>query len=564
LSAEQRANDLAEMARDGVDVLVIGGGITGAGIALDASLRGYRVGLVERGDFASGTSGQSTKLVHGGIRYLPQGDVSLVREALVERGRLLANAPHLVHPREFVLPLYSSSRRPVGLPIAPPWGIGLGEILNLGLSLYDTLAGHANIASHRRISREDVLRRAPGLLPNGITRGFLYTDGQTDDTRLTLAVMRSAADVGALVANYAEVVGFDQRAGRLAAAQVRLRARGDDGCEIVIPARHIVNATGVFAERVEALTGASPLLDIQPSKGVHLVVRHESLAMTSDAVVLPETSDGRILFLVPWRSRIIIGTTDTGSGDLDRPRADATDVDYLLAHVNRSVSRPLSRAEIVSTYAGYRPLLRLRHARTPSRLSRSHVIVDAPSGLISISGGKLTTYRAMAQEVVDRIDDREGQHRPCLTATWPLAGAVGWPAALPALAERGARLGLPFSTIVHLGASYGTLASDVLDRIESDPSLAAPLDPELPATLAEADYAIAAEQALTLADILDRRLRLSIEAADYGQGAAPLVAAHLARALGWDDATRVATVAAYAAIAETHRAGLVEPIAASA
>ncbi len=564
LTAEQRAADLEAMARGGVDVLVIGGGITGAGIALDAALRGYRVGLVERDDFASGTSGWSTKLIHGGIRYLPQGDVPLVREALIERGRLLANAPHLAHPLAFVLPLYTMSRRPVGLPVAPPWGVGLSAILDMGLSLYDTLAGRANVAHHRRISRDEVIRRAPCLLPNGLTRGFLYADGQTDDTRLTLAIVRSAADVGALVANHASVTGFEQSGDRLIAARVRLNAPGEGSRELVIPAAHIVNATGVFAERVEALTGATPLLDIQPSKGAHLVLRRDALAMTNDAVVLPETADGRIIFVVPWRSRVIVGTTDTGGGDLDRPVANDDDVRYLLDHLNRSVRRPLARDEIVSTYAGYRPLLRLRHARTPSRLSRTHAIVESASGLISISGGKLTTYRIMAQEVVDRIDARDGSRRPCLTKKWPIAGAAGWPAALPGLRARAARLGLPFETVVHLGDSYGSLASDVLDRIEADPALAAPLDPDLPATLAEVEYAVSVEQAFTVADVLERRLRLSIEAADHGLAAAPLVADHLTRRLGWDDALRSAQIAAYAATAAMHGAGLDEPLAAGA
>src|SRR5215472_989226 len=253
MTAEQRAIDLDAMAREGVDVLVIGGGITGAGIALDAATRGYRVGLVEKNDFASGTSSWSTKLVHGGIRYLPQGDVALVREALIERGRLLANAPHLVHPLRFVLPLYDSSRKPVGLPVALPGGFGLSPTLDLGLAMYDMLAGRQNVARHRRINRAEVMRLAPCLRPDGLRTGFLYYDGQTDDTRLTLAVIRSAAEAGALVANHATVAGFERGAGNaLNAVQVRLSAPGENGREVVIPARHIVNATGIFAEQVEA------------------------------------------------------------------------------------------------------------------------------------------------------------------------------------------------------------------------------------------------------------------------------------------------------------------------
>jgi glycerol-3-phosphate dehydrogenase len=547
------------MTREGVDVLVIGGGITGAGVALDAATRGYRVGLVEKGDFASGTSGWSTKLIHGGIRYLPEGDVPLVRESLVERGRLLANAPHLVRPLEFVLPLYATSRHPVGLPVAPPWGLGLDLILNTGLSMYDALAGRHNIARHRHISPEEVLRLAPCLHPTGLRTGFLYDDAQTDDTRLTLAVLRTAAQAGALLASYAQVVGFDRGLdGHVRAAQLRLRAPGDPAGarELTVAARHIVNATGIFAEQVEALTGEMPRLAIQPSKGVHLVVRREVLALGDDAVVLPETEDRRILFLVPWRSRALIGTTDTGAGDLDRPVADAADVAYLLYHINRAVRRPLAPGDILGTYAGYRPLLRLRHTRTPARLSRMHAVVVGASGLISVSGGKLTTYRRMARDVVNRIDAREGTRRSCKTANLHLVGAAGWPAAQAALAERGARLGLDAETLAHLGTSYGALAEEVLDLVAGDPSLARRLEPDLPGTLAEVVYAARSELALTVTDVLERRLHVGIEGEDHGVGAATAVACLLGAELGWDAAECARQAAAYSAYATIHDGGL--------
>ncbi len=557
LSAEQRQVDLERMAREGVDVLVIGGGITGAGVALDAATRGYRVGLVEKDDFAAGTSGWSTKLVHGGIRYLPQGDVALVREALIERGRLLANAPHLVRPLRFVLPLYASSRRPVGLPVAMPGGFGLSPTLDLGLAMYDMLAGRQNVARHRRVNRAEVLRLAPCLRPDGLRTGFLYYDGQTDDTRLTLAVIRSAAEAGALVANHALVAGFERGAGNaLKAALVKLCAPAENGREIVIPARYIVNATGVFAEEVEALSGETPRLAIEPSKGVHLVLRAADIDVGDDAVVLPETQDGRIIFLVPWRSRVIAGTTDTGAGDLDHPAAADADVDYLLDHINRSVRRTITRAHVVSTYAGYRPLVQLRHQRTPSRLSRQHAIVEGSGGLISVTGGKLTTYRIMAEQVVDRIDVREGGKRSCLTRTLPIAGADKWPEAMKTLGERGARLGLLPATVAHLGASYGTLAHEVLDLVEGDVALALPLDVELPAIMAEVVYAARAEQALTLADALERRVRLGLEAGDHGVGIAPAAATWMARELGWSVTEQQAQMIAYAHYETTHDAGL--------
>ena len=557
LSAAQRAQDIARLTRDGVDVVVIGGGITGAGIALDAATRGYSVGLVEKDDFASGTSSWSTKLVHGGIRYLPQGDIGLVREALIERGRLLNNAPHLAHPLTFVLPLYASSRRPVGLPIAVPGGIGLGAILDIGLTLYDRLAGGANVREHHRIASAEVVRLAPMLRPEGLRGGFLYVDGQTDDSRLTLAILRSAAEVGAALVNHAAVTGFTRdEHGRLASATLCLNAPGEADVPVSIRARHIINATGIFAERIEALTGGVPRLRIEPSKGVHLVLRAETLKIGRDAVVLPETEDGRIIFLVPWRSRVIVGTTDTGTGDLDRPIANDEDVDYLLTHINRSLRFNVTRADILSTYAGYRPLLRLRDNRTPARLSRTHAIVEGEGGLLTISGGKLTTYRSMAQGLVDRIDARMGVRNACVTQGWPLAGAVGWPASIVVTQRRGAALGVSALTCVYLASTYGALADEVLDLIEANPTLIHPLDPELPTIMAEVVYAVRAEGALTITDVLERRLHLAIESADHGVGIAPLVATLLATELGWSDTDIQTQLADYSRYVTIHDGGL--------
>src|SRR5262245_34442971 len=304
LSQQTRRAALAQLAAESLDVLVIGGGITGAGIALDAAARGYHTGLVERGDFASGTSSRSTKLIHGGIRYLPQLDIPLVREALLERGRLLRNAPHLVHPLAFVLPLYASSRRPVGLPVALPFGLGLSPILNLGLTVYDLLAGRRNVGRHRRIGRAQTLERARCLIPNGLKTGFLYYDAQTDDARLTLAALRTAAAHGALLANYCEVRGFIHEEERISGVHVRdvLVGAGSDGeipADFTIRAQHVVNATGVWAEELEHLAGERPTLQIMPSKGAHLVLPRDLLDLGEVAVVLPETSDGRIIFIIP-------------------------------------------------------------------------------------------------------------------------------------------------------------------------------------------------------------------------------------------------------------------------
>jgi glycerol-3-phosphate dehydrogenase len=409
-SAATRRQALAEMASQPLDVLVIGGGITGAGTALDAAARGYRVGLIERTDFASGTSSRSTKLVHGGIRYLPQFDLPLVREALLERGRLLRNAPHLVRPLAFILPLYASSRHPVGLSIAPPKGIGLDLILDTGLFMYDELAGKENVGRHRRISPAEVLERARCLTPRALKTGFVYYDAQTDDARLTLAVLRTAVDYGALAANYTEALGFHRdESGSITGVVARDTRAPIDGAETLLRARHVVNATGVWAEETERLAGDAPNLSIAPSKGTHLVFPRDALDLGDEAVVLPETADGRIIFIVPWLSRALVGTTDDGVADATEPVANDKEIDYLLGHLNKFVNRPLSRSDIVATYAGYRPLLRLRKGRTPSRLSRTHTVVESADGLVTVSGGKLTTYRVLAQDVVDRVDAREGR-----------------------------------------------------------------------------------------------------------------------------------------------------------
>jgi glycerol-3-phosphate dehydrogenase len=554
LSLADRRRALAQMAdEEPLDVLVVGGGITGAGVALDAAARGYRVGLVERDDYASGTSSRSTKLVHGGIRYLPELDIPLVREALIERGRLLRNAPHLVRPLSFVLPLYASSRHPVGLPIAPPGGIGLASILNLGLFVYDVLAGKENVGAHRRIRRDEVLERARCLVPDGLKTGFVYYDAQTDDTRLPLAVLRAAAARGAQIANYAEVTRFEHTSGRVSGAWVRdgLACERQGDSELLIRARHVVNATGVWAEHVERLAGDAPMLQVAPSKGVHLVFAREALDLGEEAIVLPETQDGRIIFIVPWLSRALVGTTDEGMRDGDHmaePVAEDAEIDYLLGHLNRYIRRPLTRDDIVATYAGYRPLLRLRRGRTPARLSRTHAVVEGEDGLLTVSGGKLTTYRKMAQDVVDRIDARQGrrqQRRTHPTLHMALAGATGWAEARGELSRRGQQIGLAPDVLAHLGSAYGSEALGVLALVEARPGLVARLVSALPYIEAEVLWACSMEMAATVEDVLARRTHIAIEDRSRGLDAAARVAELMSEVLGWSEAERQRQIAAY-------------------
>ena len=544
LSSSTRARNISLMESEQFDVLVIGGGITGAGVALDAVARGYRVALVEKGDFASGTSSKSTKLVHGGIRYLPNFDFALVREALVERGLLLRNAPFLVHPVGFVLPIYKGDRHPVGLPFTTPRGIGLGIILDIGLWMYDGLAGRHNVKRHRRLSRKDVMRLAPSLVTENLKEGFIYYDGQTNDARLTMAVLRTAVQYGATIANYAEATSFVTENGKVCGAHVRDNLGNQS---FIVRARHIVNATGVFAEEVEALTEAGSLVHVEPSKGVHLVFSREDVKIGNDAIVLPETDDKRILFLVPWESRAVFGTTDTGTGDLDHPTATKDDIAYLLHHLNRYLSVNLTADDIISVYAGYRPLLRARSsAHSTAKLSRTHAVLQNASGLVTIVGGKLTTYRRMAQDTVDVLSRRDGStSMPHPTMSLPLSGSAGWPATQRDLEVKGAALGLSPQTISHLGESYGSLASSLLSLIESDATLGARLIEDLPYIRAEVIYACRHEMAMTLHDVLARRTSIILEDRDRGAGIVEDVAALMAKELDWSPEQQKAMIDAY-------------------
>ncbi len=520
------------MSEQGVDILVVGGGVTGAGVALDAAARGYRVGLVEKSDFSSGTSSKSTKLIHGGIRYLSQFDFPLIRASLVERGLLFRNAPFLVRPIGFLLPLYASARQPMGMPVRPPFGIGLGLLLRAGLLTYDLMSGRLGIKRHRRISKRVVRRLSPCLETNGLEDAFIYYDGQTDDSRLTTTVIRTAVLHGALVANHAELKGFRQEGGRITEAVVEDHVSGET---LTIRVGTVVNAGGVFAGRIEEMAGPSAIR-IKPAKGVHLTVPREALKLGKHAVVLPETEDGRLLFLVPWGARVTIGTTDTEGGDVDRPSADASDVAYLLRHVNRYMRCRLQESDIISAWAGYRPLVISRKsAKASSRLSRTHAVLDGPGGIVTTVGGKLTTYRRMAQDTVDHISRQQRRPITHVTEQLPLAGSKGWRSAQMELLASAPALQLGADTVRRL-SMYGSNSRAILDLVRAKPSLSARIAPDLPYIMAEVVYVCRYEMALDLADVLERRLRVSIEDWSHGAKAAPQVAALMAEDLGWDEA----------------------------
>jgi glycerol-3-phosphate dehydrogenase len=536
-------HNLNKLDSERFDVLVIGGGVTGAGVALDAAARGYSVALVEKVDFASGTSSKSTKLVHGGIRYLPNFDFALVHEALVERGILLQNAPFLVSPVPFVLPMYEGDLHPVGMPFTTPGGIGLGLLLSMGLWMYDALAGRYNIKRHRRLKREGVLKMAPALVPEGLKDGYMYYDAQTNDARLTMALIRTAAQQGAVITNYTEVTSFISEQGKIQGAHVHDRIGNQD---LAVRARHVVNATGVFSEEVEALTGTESLVRIEPSKGVHLVLSREDLKLGDAAIVLPETEDKRILFIVPWESRAIFGTTDTGTGDLDHPTASKEDIAYLLKYLNRYLSVSLTEENIISTYAGYRPLVSPRKAGgSTARVSRTHAVLESPTGLVTIVGGKMTTYRRMAQDTLDVLNRRDGSPVLHPTQSLPLQGSAGWPAMQRDLEKKGAPLGLSPATLSHLGRNYGSEAITLLDLIVDDPSLAQLLIGDLPYIRAEVVYGCRHEMAMTPYDVLARRTSITLEDRQRGLGIVDDVATLMAKEQQWSPEQQKTLVEAF-------------------
>ncbi|MEO8285089.1 MAG: glycerol-3-phosphate dehydrogenase/oxidase [Chloroflexota bacterium] len=543
LSIEERRDGLARMARDGVDVLVIGGGITGAGVALDAAARGYRVGLVEKADFASGTSSKSTKLVHGGIRYLSQFDFALTRESLVERGLLLRNAPFLVQPIGFLLPLYAGAKKPMGTPIRLPFGFGMGYILRAGLILYDMLAGRLGLQPHRRLSKTKLSRMAPCLKTDKLEDAFIYFDGQTDDTRLVMTVLRTAVDQGASIANYAEVTGFEMAGGQIDAVHIADRLGGEG---YSIRARKVVNAAGASAGTIEEMAGVSSIR-IKPAKGVHLTVARESLKMGKYAMVLPETDDGRLLFLVPWGPRVTIGTTDTEGGDINDATAGPADIEYLLRHVNRYMRCRLEESDIISAWAGYRPLISSRKSSAQSsKLSRTHAVLDGPGGMVSIVGGKLTTYRRMAQDTVDHLVRGWGKKPPkhSITANLALEGTADRELATADLESRSVEYGLEADVIRRLSL-YGTELFAILDIMATDAAMRRRIVPDLPYVMAEVVYACRREMVANLDDVLERRVHISFEDRDRGTTVAPAVAEVMAVELGWDAAEVVRQVERY-------------------
>jgi glycerol-3-phosphate dehydrogenase len=535
-SLGSRRAQLERLRSEAFDVVVVGGGISGAGVAWDAAARGLRVALVERADFAAGTSSRSSKLIHGGLRYLAQGHVGLTREAVQERGILARLAPHLVELLPFAFPIFH------GLPERAK--------LAAGLWLYDAFAAGSGAPRHRWQDRQATLALAPGLDHTRLSGGFIYPDARTDDARLVVEVLRAAVARGAVIANYVAMQGLLVAKGRAVgiAAEDRLA-----GTPLEISGRVVVLATGVWLDQVLPPRDGPRL---RPAKGVHLFLPADAFPQEA-ALYLPTAPDGRLIFVIPWHGRTMIGTTDTDyRGDLEAPRATREDVEYLLEAANRAFpALHLTPEQVLATQAGLRPLVAAGDGSNGSTasLSREDRLFETEHGVVAIAGGKLTTFRRMAQKVVDLVARRLGGPRgagPSPTAQLPLAG-FATPldrAAFAAWREQALREVRDEARArrARLIARYGAGYPEVEQLIAEDPSLGEPLVPGLPILRAEALFAVRHEQAATVADVLAQRLRLALLAPDHGRSAAGLVAAMLAREHGWSETERDAAQAAYA------------------
>ncbi len=551
-----RPDALTALSADEFDVLVIGGGITGAGVALDAASRGYSVALVEKADFAAGTSSRSSKLVHGGLRYLQQFDLGLVREALLERSINVALAPHLVRPLKLVVAAFEGQRP--------------DRLLGVGLNMYDVMSrerlrqgrrrrrgssgadgdgpdGEVDWSPerHRIIDGDEVAQLVPALAGREPTAGYLFYDCQTDDARLVLTVLGEAERFGAVCANWLEVEGLVEREGRAAGALVRDGASGD---EFEVSAARVVNATGVWADRLrpDELHDEAEVPRIRPSRGTHVTLRPEDLPLTAGAIV--PAPGGRTIFALPWLGRSLVGTTDNDyEGDVDHVRPADEDVVYLLHAVNSYFGTTLDAGHLTGAFAGVRPLISTGDPKKSVDISRKAELYETSSGMITITGGKLTTWRRMAKLAVDRLVERDALDAPCRTAEIPLGMAVD-------VAELPRVEGVPEESYAALAARYGHAAHQVLALAAQLGELAQPIVAGLPDLLAEAAFAARHEQVRGVADVLLRRTRLGLLAADdlcaSGAQAPSRVARALAGELGWDEARTAEEARRFAATAQ--------------
>lgn len=546
MSPENRTAALREM-RDGpeLDILVVGGGVVGAGAALDAATRGLKVGLIEARDWASGTSSRSSKLMHGGLRYLEMLDFALVREALKERGLSLGTlAPYLVQPVRFLYPLkHRVWERPY---------------VGAGIALYDAMAatsGYRNgLQLHKHLSKKKALRVAPALKADSLVGAIQYSDAQVDDARHTMTIVRTAATYGAHVANRTRVVRFERAGEHVVGAQVVDLETGE---EFLVRAKQVINATGVWTDDTQAMADTRGQFHVRASKGIHLVVPRDRLQLDTGLILRTEKS---VLFVIPWGRHWIVGTTDT-DWDLDKahPAASSSDIDYVLKHVNSVLRSPLTAADVEGVYAGLRPLLSGESDST-SKLSREHVVGHPAPGLVVVAGGKYTTYRVMAKDAVDEaVRSLDALVPESCTEKVPLVGSDGWPAMWNARHELAEASGLNVVRIEHLLHRYGSMIDEVLRYVIDDPSLAEALPGADDYLRAEVPYAVSHEGARHLDDVLARRTRASIETWDRGTAGAQVVADLMAPLLGWSSEQIEREVSHYVARVDAERASQQQP-----
>ena len=527
LNPSARARTIERMADTKYDVLVIGGGVTGAGTALDAASRGLTVSLVEMRDWAAGTSSRSGKLIHGGLRYLEQMNFGLVRESLRERGLMLQTlCPHLTRPIKFIYPIqHRIWERPY---------------MGAGLILYDTLGGAGAVPRHRHLTRGGIRGLAPGLDETQMAGALTFYDVQMDDARHTVELVRTAAAAGADVAPAVKVIGLLKDGERVTGASV---ADLETGRTFDISAKVVINATGAWADHLQDMAGGRPSFTVTASKGVHILVPREKIDSSVSMFVRAEDS---VLFVRTWGRHWLIGTTDTPwAGELDHPTATSTDIDYLLRNLNRVLRTPVTVDDIDGVFAGLRPLVGGRPGAT-SKLSREHAIETTVPGFTTIVGGKYTTYRVMAKDVIDEAAKGLGRPIPSSpTATIPLLGARSLDAMTPQLRTRATDLGLTEEQVTHLLGRYGVLTLELLDAIEAQPDLASPIDGCPEYLRAEATYAVTHEDALHLEDVLTRRTHIAILTPDRGVNSAREVADLISIPLGWDEARTIEEVDRY-------------------
>jgi glycerol-3-phosphate dehydrogenase len=550
LGPDERSLALGALRERELDVLVIGGGVVGTGSALDAVTRGLSVGLVEARDWASGTSSRSSKLVHGGIRYLEQLDFRLVREALIERGLLLQRiAPHLVKPVRFLYPLT--------VPVVER------AYIAAGMTLYDAFSWTGGrppgVPHHRHLTRNQILRAMPGLKRDAFVGGLTYWDAQVDDARFVASLARTASFYGAHVASRVRVEGFIKVGERVVGVHAHDLQSGE---RFDIRARQVVNATGVWTDDTQAMVGERGQFKVRASKGIHLVVPRDRFQSKIGLLLRTEKS---VLFVIPWGRHWLIGTTDT-DWNLDKahPAATAADIDYLLAKINDVLAVPLTRDDVEGVYAGLRPLLAGESEET-SKLSREHVVTHAVPGLVVVAGGKFTTYRIMAKDAVDAaVSALDKQVPPSITDDIALLGAEGYHAAWNRRFKIARAFGVHRVRIEHLLNRYGVLTDELLDLIREREELLEPLPGADDYIAAEVVYAASHEGALHLDDVLARRTRISIEAWDRGVSAAPVAARLMGETLGWDEARIKLEINTYLKRVAAERASQEEPDDASA